>query len=116
MGVDIQFLRSSFHMKVNNMDSSLGSNYGMFPSNNTLFAPLQIQVLSHFDNYLLTSVILVALAILLLVLYISCYAWVFRGNLDLPKPAKAFSIKGRLDSFKPARQGHVRKSSLFQFS
>ena len=30
--------------------------------------------------------------------------WI-QGNLDLPKPAKAFSIKGRLDSFKPARQG-----------
>ena len=92
------------------------------------------QVLSYFDNYLLASVILVALAITLIMLYISCYAWVFRvsatcntkkhpilshliifaiknwiqGNLDLPKPAKAFSIKGRLDSFKPARQGGSR--------
>merc|ERR1712210_417845 len=98
--VDIQFL-SAFHMKVN-MDSS---NYGSLPSNTTLFAPLQIQVLSYFDNYLLASVILVALAITLIMLYISCYAWVFRGNLDLPKPTKAFSIKGRLDSFKPARRG-----------
>merc|ERR1712018_741588 len=108
--VDIEFLRA-FHMKVN-MDSS---NYGSVPSNTTLFAPLQIQVMSHFDNYLLASVILITMAILLIIFYISCYAWVFRGNLDLPKPAKAFSIKGRLDSFKPARQGHVRKSSLFQF-
>ena len=91
------------------------------------------QVLSHFDNYLLTSVILVALAIILLVLYISCYAWVFRvspkniniilimiehliqGNLDLPKPAKAFSIKGRLDSFKPARQGGWKANARNHF-
>ena len=36
------------------------------------------QVLSYFDNYLLASVILVALAITLIMLYISCYAWVFR--------------------------------------
>ena len=80
------------------------------------------QVLSNFDNYLLTSVILITLAIALLMFYISCYTWVFRvtftynniptfpfawfqGNLDLPKPTKAFSIKGRLDSFKPARRG-----------
>ena len=38
------------------------------------------QVLSYFDNYLLASVILVALAITLIMLYISCYAWVFRVN------------------------------------
>merc|ERR1712037_888095 len=107
--VDIQFL-SAFHMKVN-MDSS---NYGSLPLNTTLIAPLQIQVLSYFDNYLLASVILVALAITLIMLYISCYAWVFRGNLDLPKPAKAFSIKGRLDSFKPARQGGSRASQVPQ--
>ena len=36
------------------------------------------QVLSYFDNYLLASVILVALAITLIMLYISCYAWVYR--------------------------------------
>merc|ERR1712080_252548 len=76
-------------------------------SNTTLFAPLQIQVWGQFDNYLLTSVILIAVAIILLMLYISCYAWVFRGNLDLPKPTKAFSIKGRSGSFKPARQDDV---------
>merc|ERR1719273_1939124 len=111
--VDIEFLRT-FHMKVN-MDSTLASNYGSLPSNTTLFAPLQIQVLSYFDNYLLASFILVAAAITLIMLYISCYAWVFRGNLDLPKPAKAFSIKGRLDSFKPARQGDVSQPSLFNF-
>ena len=101
---------------------------------------LLTQVLSYFDNYLLASVILVALAITLIMLYISCYAWVFRvsptcntkkhpilphliifaikkriqGNLDLPKPAKAFSIKGRLDSFKPARQGGSRASQVPQ--
>ena len=36
------------------------------------------QVWGQFDNYLLTSVILIAVAIILLMLYISCYAWVFR--------------------------------------
>merc|ERR1712012_445101 len=95
-----------FEMKVN-MDSTLASQYRAFPSNTTLYAPLRIQVWGQFDNYLLTSVILIAVAIILLMLYISCYAWVFRGNLDLPKPTKAFSIKGRSDSFKPARQGDV---------
>ena len=136
------------------MDSTLASHYGTFPSNTTLFAPLQIQVkfkfsnvhivhicVKHFiqtllsrvawpfnvfrspnlcegslllrscnhplrfhisstyqvwgqfDNYLLTSVILIAVAIILLMLYISCYAWVFRvsylrywpSSFSLPK-------------------------------
>ena len=128
------------------MDSTLASQYRAFPSNTTLYAPLQIQVQfifsnihivllqysymckifpsnttllgkasfqlfcfqeskfvslfayllkscsqpqrchisfpyqvwGQFDNYLLTSVILIAVAIILLMLYISCYAWVFR--------------------------------------
>ena len=85
--VDIQSLRSSFHIKVqsyffwlalmlqfvvwcnsrfsnpplkkeNNMDSTLSSNYGSFPSiNTTLFAPLQIQVIiiSMLHSYYLLS-------------------------------------------------------------
>ena len=40
--------------------------------------------------------------------------WI-QGNLDLPKPAKAFSIKGRLDSFKPARQGGSKAKAIFKF-
>ena len=39
------------------------------------------QVWGQFDNYLLTSVILIAVAIILLMLYISCYAWVFRVSI-----------------------------------
>ena len=68
---------------------------------------LLTQVLSYFDNYLLASVILVALAITLIMLYISCYAWVFRVSptynikkTPYPLPSDHICYK-KTDSGKP---------------